>query len=971
MPPTSPNRPRIRFAGFTFDPANARLLHEDQVIALRPKAVALLSVLTARAGDLVGKDELMAAVWPETAVTDSVLAGAVQELRRILGDDPRLPRVIETVHRRGYRFIAHLEESAETSGATPTRARALPEPSIIGRRADIELLSSWLDAALDGNGVVGFVVGEAGIGKTTLVRSFCERARVQHPDLQLGIGHGIEWTSQTETPMDPYLPILEALGRACSGPGSEQTVATMDRYAPSWLALLPGVDVEKRSAPQSTTRERLALELTGFLDALPNPLLLVLEDLHWSDASTIDLVTAVARRALRARLLLLATYRAAGAAARGHPVRAAHQTLRARNSCRDVWLKPFDVDDVQRSIERRWSRIPAQSAHVLARVVLERTDGNPLFVTSVVDQLDGDRLANSDATRLAGEAAQLGIGIPSGMRQVLEAEIARLPSDDRRLLEAGSLCGARFSAEAAAAAVGADVVDAEVRLDALAETGTVLRPSGEEIWPDGTIATMYEFPHALHGDVLRAGVSSAARRAAHRCIAERLHRAWRNEETAIAAELVFHYHAAGAADEAVLHVERAASAASQLGANREAKGFLERGIAALEALPATPERTRTMVRLSVSLGQVLQAPDGFFAVEAEAAYARALALAESLDEAADSIVPLLALTSVHVAQARLADASSDAARATALLEQSSTDELRFLADVIIAQVHYHLGEFSRAHRMLERALAFAASQTIATFFNFRIHALNYMSLTLMHLGRPDAARHYLREAMSAARETGVPFNRASAAAFACWAAILVRDRKSLESASVEAETIGREYGFGFPAGAGAFARGLLLDMSGEDHGEGLRTMTETMRLFEKSGYMVVLPSLMAVVADAHLAQGDAAPARALVAEASALTARSGDRRHDAELARIEGQADLVTGDLVRARTRFEDANAIAQSLGQKWHGLRASLALARLLESEGEALEARRVLEPVVAAIDEGEDLQELREARSMLRRAT
>src|SRR5688572_1288845 len=108
MPPAPPNRNLCRFAGFTFDPANARLLHEDQAIALRPKAVALLAELTARSGELIIKDDLVAAVWPETAVTDSVLAGAIQELRRILGDDPRRPQFIETVHRRGYRFIARL-----------------------------------------------------------------------------------------------------------------------------------------------------------------------------------------------------------------------------------------------------------------------------------------------------------------------------------------------------------------------------------------------------------------------------------------------------------------------------------------------------------------------------------------------------------------------------------------------------------------------------------------------------------------------------------------------------------------------------------------------------------------------------------------------------------------------------------------------------------------------------------------------
>jgi DNA-binding winged helix-turn-helix (wHTH) protein/predicted ATPase len=967
---------RTGFAGFVFDPANARLEHAGQHVAMRPKMVALLAELVAHAGELVDKDDLVNVVWPETAVTDSVLAGAVRDLRRILGDDPRQPRVIETVHRRGYRFIATVE-TAPPSGSQATNPGLAPlptvpvvEPTLVGRRDELETLASWLAASLSGERVIGFVIGEAGMGKTTLVNAFCERAATMAPNLRIGVGYGLEWTSDAESPSDPYVPIIEALARACSGPGADPTVAALRRFAPSWLPLLPGVlDAAEAEAGRAglrrTTRERLALELGGFLDALPQPLLLLLEDLHWSDASTLDLLTAVARRTLRAPLLVLATYRAAGAAMRRHPVRSAHQTLAARGLCRDLWLKPFVTKDVESCIRRRWPSIDAAAAEAVARVVLGRTDGNPLFVTTVVDTLEPARFDGVEAGRLGAAAAELRTVIPPGLAQMIDAEMGRLRDEDRDLLVAGSLGGARFSAEAVAAVAGIEVVTAESRLDGLAGSSGAIRAHGEDLWPDGTVATMYEFSHALYGDVLRSRTSAAARRHGHRRIAERLRAAWSGRENDIAAELAFHFLTAGEPEEAVPHVEAAATAAFLLGGHAEAAGFLERGIAALETLPTTPDRRRTVMRLQMTLGQIRQAPDGFNAQKAEAAYARALELAESLDAPAEPVVPTLALTSVHVAQGRLAVAEADAERATALLERFPAPPLQFLGNVAIAQVRHHTARLEEARLMLERAIDFGGS-AYPTFLNFRIHALNYLGLTLAHLGCPDSARRRAHEAMASATEAGLAFDRAGAAAFACFAAMTVRDRATLEDSGTQAETLGREYGFGLAATIGAFSRGLVASMNGDEDG-GIATMMGAIRTYEQNGNVLVVPGMVSVVANIHLARNRPDEARSLAVEASALMDRTGDARFRAEFARIEGQAALLVGDSMRAREGFAAAIRIAQGSGLRWQELRASLSFARLLRAEGDAGGARRALEAVVAAIDEGHELEDYRDASSLL----
>jgi tetratricopeptide (TPR) repeat protein len=416
------------------------------------------------------------------------------------------------------------------------------------------------------------------------------------------------------------------------------------------------------------------------------------------------------------------------------------------------------------------------------------------------------------------------------------------------------------------------------------------------------------------------------------------------------------------------------------------------------------------MRLLMTLGQIRQAPDGFNAQKAEAAYARALEIAEALDAPAEAVIPMLALTSVHVAQGRLVDADRDAERATALIERFPAPPLQFLGNVAIAQVRHHTARLDDARRMLESAIEFNGA-AYPTFLNFRIHALNYLGLTLAHLGCPDSARRRALEAMSIATDAGLAFDRASAAAFACFAAMTVRERTTLETAGAQAETLGREYGFGLPATIGTFARGLLRTMDG-DAAEGIPIMMGAIRLYEQNGNVLVVPGMMSVVANVHLAAANVAAAngastnvaganvaatnvaatniastnvaaanvaaangaaanvtaaRSLAAEAAAWMDRTADARFRPEFTRIEAQCALLDGDVAKARKGFEEAVRVARASGLRWQELRASVGLARLLEAAGDATGARSVLAPIVAAIDEGHELEDWRDARGML----
>src|SRR5467141_3751595 len=207
MPPAPPS------VSMQLDLANECLWCGDQARALRPKTFALLRYLVAHPGQLLPKAALLEALWPETIVSEVVLSVCLRELRQVLGDNARAPRFIETVHRRGYRFIGHLPI---VHSSAPCTASPVPPPLLAGRERELDALHGALATALTGVRQLLFVTGEAGLGKTTLVEAFLTALEASGP-LWIGRGQCLDHYGAGEA----YLPVLEAMGRVCRGPGGQ------------------------------------------------------------------------------------------------------------------------------------------------------------------------------------------------------------------------------------------------------------------------------------------------------------------------------------------------------------------------------------------------------------------------------------------------------------------------------------------------------------------------------------------------------------------------------------------------------------------------------------------------------------------------------------------------------------------------------------------------------------------------------
>ena len=364
----------LTFGPFRLDVTQGRLWRGDQVIPLRPRSLAMLGYLVAHAGRLVPKAEVQEHVWGGTHVTDSVLRVSVREIRAALGDAAGAPQYLETVSRQGYRFLV----SRDLEGPPPQTVGPL-----VGRQGDVAALEGWYQQAAHGTRQLVFVSGEAGVGKTTVVEMFLSR-------LAAGRARWTTWGQCVEHSGagEPYLPFLEALGRLGPEPA---VLAVLRRYAPLWLTQLPGLVSEAElerlhGRLHGTTPARMLRELAEALEVLTvdRVLVLILEDVQWSDASTVEALAYLAQRREPARLLVLGTYRRVEVLLQGHPLRGLVQELCGRGQGRELCLEFLTDADVAAYVA---GRLGGPVAAPLTRLVAARTDGNALFMVNIVEHL--------------------------------------------------------------------------------------------------------------------------------------------------------------------------------------------------------------------------------------------------------------------------------------------------------------------------------------------------------------------------------------------------------------------------------------------------------------------------------------------------------------------------------------------------------------------------------------------------------
>ena len=458
---------------------------------------------------------------------------------------------------------------------------------------------------------------------------------------------------------------------------------------------------------QGATRERMLRELPEALEALTTEalLVLVLEDLHWRDQATIDLLSMIARRREPARLLVRGTYRPADVALSDHALKAVKEELRVRGACTEVPLEFLAESAVGEYLTRRFTRhrLPAP----FQRLLHQATDGNPFFVVTMVDYLiaQGVLVEDQGGWTLRTSAEEALRGTPESLRHLIEQQVARLSEKQQRLLESTSVVGVEFSAALGAAGLDESVEQVEAECETLVRRGQFVRALRAATFPEGTITGRYGFVHALCQSVLYARVWEVQRMRGHRRIGEQEERLWGAHARERAAELAMHFERGQDFQRAIPYLHQAAKNALRRYAYQDAIALATRALEVLRAVPDSPARSQRELALHMLLGTVLLVIKGPAAPEVGVLYSRARELCQQLEDTASLLPTLVGLYTFHAFAGELRRTLEIAEEL--LRRAQDTQERDFLVEAYAYQgnIHYHLGEYVAAAQHCESALA--------------------------------------------------------------------------------------------------------------------------------------------------------------------------------------------------------------------------------------------------------------------------
>ncbi len=809
---------------------------------------------------------------------------------------------------------------------------------MVGREHERTEIATWLRAATGGRRQLGFVTGEAGIGKTTLVDvALREFRRTAGTNVRIARGQCIEQYGGGE----PYLPVLEAIAALRNGSEGAAIEESLRRHAPRWLLDsrrdVSPAEADRANVAAAGTFEHTLHVLAATLDALAEdtPLVLVLEDVHWSDYSTLDLLSVLAQSRAPARLLVLCTLRPVDAIVRGHPLTGVKRELLRKGHCREILLGGLAAEDVASYLALRF--LDADLPGELLPLLVERSDGSPFVVVALVDHLleHGMLVRGDSGWEFRGNVERVRTAIPDGLRAIIEPRLERLTADERHILEVASVVGPEFPAYAVAGAAtsGSDLGDVEVveqLCDTLARRQDLLRATGESVSPDGTTSARYAFRHALYQEVLDQGLLPAQRRHLHQRVGEQLEASYAGRTEEVASALAAHFERSRDVERAVRYHGEAAAQARLRFAYQETRLHVEAALRLMREQPDTTEGMRRQVPMLDDLGWASFASRGFGDDGAARAFARMRELAERLDAAETRFKAMQGELLVHTMRAEYAIARQRGEEMLLLAEEVGNRMAVARALPSLGATLLHLGEVEAAAEIGERGRALGGPREPT------LHAIACCSVIACSSalrGLVDHARAMNRESVGLARQGSIPYLRASAATFAASVSKIMHDVASTRSLAEEAVRIASDLEFSVIGSIATIYRAWC-DIQDGRIDEGVEALRSSFDAYVASGQRISTSSYSLPVVEGYLAAGDVRRASELLDRALAFVAETGERIVEPEIHRLKGEC-LLAGPTTRSQRAdaidcFERAIGLAADQHALLFELRAATSLYRM-----------------------------------------
>lgn len=969
------------FHTFRLDTVNHCLWQGEERVLLAPKAFDVLRYLVEHADRLVTQEEILEALWPQTYVNPEVVKKYVLGIRKALGDQTDKPAFIATFPRRGYRFIAPVQAEAAipTKGAGSKSTRI----GILGREDELAKMHSWLDQVLGGERQTIFITGEPGIGKTTIVQAFLEQAS-EAPVLVVR-GQCLEHYGAAE----PFLPVLDGFSRLLRSAAGAQALELLRHQAPVWLAQMPSViSQSERDSLQSqvagSSRERMLREMAGAIESLTSvsPLLLVLEDLHWSDYSTLDLVSYLARRSDPARLMIVGTYRPVDVILNDHPLKSVKRELQAHNLCQELPLEYLAEDVVAQYLAARFPRHQLPSP--LRRTIYQRTEGNPLFMVTLLEYLCSEKMIVEEEGiwKLCVDLAEVERGVPGNLRQLIEKQIERLSADERTVLEAASVAGMECSSAAIAAGLGMPIEWVEKLCEELARRHQFLSPSWLVELPDGTITPRHRFIHVLYREVPYRLMAPRLRSKIHQRIAERGEQIYGDRKSEIAAELAMHYEQSRDWGRALEHLLQAAENAAARSAHHEAIDLANRGLEALKFPAEGADNSKDEMKLRVILIASMMAIKGFASPEVEEVNARGRELFWRHGPSQELFYMLWSLNFYLQFSGEMESSLDVSYQLLQLAEKLKDEGLIMEAHRSIGAVLVLLGRCTEALEHFETGLALCATHSnkrdrIFVGFESKVMFESFSALALLDLGYPDQSAEKAAAGLARAREIDHPQTLVVAAHVAAQIHQLRGEASLAYECAKEAMELADQYGLTVWVTYGLIELGWAVAELGNPQ-DGIERIEKGLADYEKTGAKLRSPYFLGLLADQLGKTGRIEEALLAISKALDLAKHTGEGYALPEWHRIKGEllmkraelncsvSDLTRlTDLSQVRACFARALAIAQQQGARTWKLRAALSMHRLDSMLGHSNPTP--LAEIYSSFTEGFETADLRQARSLL----
>jgi predicted ATPase/class 3 adenylate cyclase len=973
------------------------IAHEDDAQRAVRAGLEIVAAISGPSARLAKSLQIRIAVHTGLAVVGSLGDGSDPDAMTIVGETPNIAARLQTIAEPGtviisestYRLIegfflcrslgghtlkgvaapielySALEESRIQSRFEQAVAAGLTP--FVSRETEVALLLERWERARDGAGQVILLSGEAGIGKSRLLRVLKERTAGQAVT-DLGARCSPYYQDSALYPIIGFFQYFLQFQRDDS---AETKLTALERALENFgfplsetvplLAALLSLPSSHRYPPLAMTPQRQkqkTLEtLVAWLlrEAERHPTRVVVEDVHWADPSTLEFLALLIDQVLLSRLFVALVFRSEFL-----------PPWRSQAQMTNIALGRLSRGATESMIESiaGGKKLPPD----LSREIAQKTDGIPLFVEELTRMVIESGMVREQDNRYELTSPLTALAIPSTLYESLMARLDRLGAA-KEIAQIAAIIGKEFSYE---------LLQAISPLDEAKLTGALNRLVDADVLEQYLLSpqTQYSFRHALIRDAAYESLLRSKRRQYHRKVAEVLQNRFAETVEAHPELLASHFAEAGLVEEAIPYWQRAGQRALERSSNQEAIRHLTNGLELLGVLPETPQHLQQELLLRVTLGGAVMVAKGFGSLEAQSIYARARKLCQQMDESPLVFKVNWALWANHAARGEHLKARESAEECLRLAHAAKAPELLLEAHHALGVSLLLLGEFGQGLEHLEQgaamydprqhaALAYVSGQDSG------VACLSYQAWALWFLGYPDQARRRIREALTLAHKLSHPVSTAAAANIASWVYQLLRDQQAAQEQAEEAVSLSIERGFELWRAMGMIGQGWALTEQ-EMVDDGIARLRAGLTALRSTGREVLMPYFLSLLAQAYASALQIEEGLNTLAESQVALDDGAERWWQAELYRLRGELILRrprfwTDDEKEAEECFRRALSTAQEQRAKSLELRAATSLSRLWQRQGRKSEARRTLASVYDWFTEGFGTPDLQDARTLL----